>query len=104
MGPRRCSAAAKFRCRGLDGLTQRKIESFKNKAHHRFRETRMAISLKVNGVTRSVEAEPDTPLLYVLRNDLELNGPKFGCGMVQCAACTVLINGAAVRSCAMPIA
>src|SRR5689334_12692284 len=64
----------------------------------------MAISLTVNGTTRSVEAEPDTPLLYVLRNDFELNGAKFGCGRAQCGACTVLINGAAVRSCVMPIA
>ena len=64
----------------------------------------MAISLKVNGVTRSVDAEPDTPLLYVLRNDFELNGAKFGCGMSQCGACAVLVNGAAVRSCVMPIA
>src|SRR5262247_2010756 len=64
----------------------------------------MAISLKVNGATRSVDAEPDTPLLYVLRNDFELNGPKFGCGLSQCGACAVLINGAAVRSCVMPIA
>jgi [2Fe-2S] binding domain len=64
----------------------------------------MAISLTVNGTTRSVEAEPDTPLLYVLRNDFELNGPKFGCGRLQCGACAVLINGAAVRSCMMPIA
>jgi nicotinate dehydrogenase subunit A len=59
----------------------------------------MAISLKVNGATRSVPAEPDTPLLYVLRNDLELNGAKFGCGMAQCGACTVLIDGKAARSC-----
>lgn len=64
----------------------------------------MAISLTVNGTTRSVEAEPDTPLLYVLRNDFELNGAKFGCGRTQCGACAVLINGAAVRSCVMPIA
>ena len=54
----------------------------------------MAISLKVNGTTRSVEAAPDTPLLYVLRNDFELNGAKFGCGRGQCGACAVLINGA----------
>src|SRR6266540_1526479 len=53
----------------------------------------MAISLKVNGVSRSVLAEPDTPLLYVLRNDLELNGAKFGCGLAQCGACMVLIDG-----------
>ena len=52
----------------------------------------MAINLKVNGVSRSVPAEPDTPLLYVLRNDLELNGAKFGCGLAQCGACTVLIG------------
>ena len=50
----------------------------------------MAINLKVNGVSRSVPAEPDTPLLYVLRNDLELNGSKFGGGLAQCGACTVI--------------
>jgi nicotinate dehydrogenase subunit A len=63
----------------------------------------MSISLKVNGISRSVPAEPDTPLLYVLRNDLELNGAKFGCGLAQCGACTVLIDGKAVRSCVTPI-
>ena len=63
----------------------------------------MAISLKVNGAMRSVPAEPDTPLLYVLRNDLELNGAKFGCGLAQCGACTVLVNGQATRSCVTPI-
>ena len=59
----------------------------------------MTISLKVNGATRAVPAEPDTPLLYVLRNDLALNGAKFGCGLSQCGACTVLIDGQPVRSC-----
>ena len=63
----------------------------------------MAISLKINGVALSVPAEPDTPLIYVLRNDLELNGAKFGCGLAQCGACTVLIGGRAVRSCVTPI-
>ena len=63
----------------------------------------MAISLKVNGKTRSVPAEPDTPLLYVLRNDFELNGAKFGCGLAQCGACTVLVDGVATRSCVTPI-
>src|SRR5499427_3095837 len=63
----------------------------------------MAISLKVNGAIRSVDAVPDTPLLYVLRNDLELNGAKYGCAMTQCGACTVLINGAARRSCVTPV-
>jgi nicotinate dehydrogenase subunit A len=64
----------------------------------------MAISLKVNGLNRSVAAQPETPLLYVLRNDLELNGAKYGCGLAQCGACTVLVDGRAVRSCVTPIA
>jgi aerobic-type carbon monoxide dehydrogenase small subunit (CoxS/CutS family) len=63
----------------------------------------MAISLKVNGVVHSVTAEPDTPLLYVLRNDLALNGAKFGCGLAQCGACTVLIDGKAALSCVTPL-
>ena len=63
----------------------------------------MAINLKVNGASRSVPAEPDTPLLYVLRNDLALNGAKFGCGLAQCGACTVLVDGKAVRSCVTAI-
>jgi nicotinate dehydrogenase subunit A len=56
-------------------------------------------SLRVNGATREVSVEPDTPLLYILRNDLELNGPRFGCGLAQCGACTVLIDGRPTRSC-----
>jgi nicotinate dehydrogenase subunit A len=63
----------------------------------------MAINIKVNGATHSVPAEPDTPLLYVLRNDLGLNGAKFGCGLAQCGACTVLVDGKPVRSCVTPI-
>ena len=63
----------------------------------------MAISLKVNGSRQSVPAEADTPLLYVLRNDLALNGAKFGCGLAQCGACTVLLDGRAVRSCVTQI-
>ncbi len=63
----------------------------------------MAITLKVNGQTREVAADADTPLLYALRNDLKLNGAKFGCGLAQCGACTVNIDGAAVRSCVTPI-
>ena len=61
------------------------------------------ISLKVNGKTHDVEAEPDTPLLYVLRDNLELHGPKFGCGLGQCGACTVIIDGSAARSCVIPV-
>ncbi len=63
----------------------------------------MAINIKVNGAMRSVPAEPDTPLLYVLRNDLGLNAAKFGCGLAQCGACTVLVDGKPVRSCVTPI-
>jgi isoquinoline 1-oxidoreductase subunit alpha len=57
------------------------------------------ISLKVNGATHRVDVEPSTPLLYILRNDLGLQGPKFGCGLGQCGACTVIVNGMAIRSC-----
>ncbi|TMI99177.1 MAG: (2Fe-2S)-binding protein [Alphaproteobacteria bacterium] len=63
----------------------------------------MAVTLKINGASQTVPAEPDTPLLYVLRNDLELNGAKFGCGLAQCGACTVLVDGKAVRSCVTDI-
>jgi nicotinate dehydrogenase subunit A len=62
-----------------------------------------SFSLRVNGKTAMVSVEPSTPLLYVLRNDLELNGPKFGCGLAQCGACTVLMDGKPVRSCVTPV-
>jgi nicotinate dehydrogenase subunit A len=61
------------------------------------------ISLNVNGKRRVVDTDPDTPLLYVLRNDLSLNGPKFGCGLAQCGACTVIMDGNAIRSCVTPL-
>ena len=59
----------------------------------------MAISLRVNGRNHTVAADPECALLYVLRNDLKLNSPKFGCGLGQCGACTVIVDGRAVRSC-----
>jgi aerobic-type carbon monoxide dehydrogenase small subunit (CoxS/CutS family) len=61
------------------------------------------ITLKVNGKSHSVDVEPATPLLYILRNDLDLRGPRFGCGLGQCGACTVIINGVATRSCITPV-
>ena len=60
-------------------------------------------TLKVNGKTHTVDVDGATPLLYVLRNDLDLHGPRFGCGLGQCGACTVIIKGEAVRSCIRPI-
>ncbi len=59
----------------------------------------MIFTLKVNGVTHTIDADDDTPLLYVLRDELGLNGPKFGCGLGQCGACTVLVDGRSIRSC-----
>jgi nicotinate dehydrogenase subunit A len=61
------------------------------------------ITLHINGAARQVGADPDTPLLYVLRDDLGLNGAKFGCGLGQCGACTVMVGGEAVFSCLLPI-
>ena len=61
------------------------------------------ITLTINGKTRSVDAAPDTPLLWVLRDNLEMTGTKFGCGIAQCGACTVHIDGAATRSCITPV-
>jgi len=62
-----------------------------------------SFTLLVNGAAQTVSVEADTPLLYVLRNDIGLNGPKFGCGLAQCGACSVLINGKEVRSCVTPV-
>ena len=60
-------------------------------------------TLKVNGRSHTVEVDPATPLLYVLTDDLALRGPKFGCGLGQCGACTVIVNGEAIRSCVTPV-
>jgi len=61
------------------------------------------IDLRVNGKNHTIQADPATPLLYVLRNQLELNGPKYGCGMQQCGACMVLLDGKATTSCTLPV-
>jgi len=61
------------------------------------------MTLKVNGQTRQIDADPDTPLLYVLRDDLKLNAAKFGCGLGQCGSCTVIVDGKAVLSCVTPL-
>jgi len=61
------------------------------------------INLDVNGKVHSIDADPDMPLLYALRDNLGLNNPRFGCGLAQCGACTVLVDGAAVRSCVTPV-
>lgn len=63
----------------------------------------VCLNLNVNGSIKSVEANLETPLLYILRNDLSLNGPKYGCGLGECGACAVLIDGRAVRSCTVPL-
>jgi len=60
-------------------------------------------NIRVNGEARRVDADPDTPMLYVLRDNLALRGPKFGCGLAQCGACTIHVDGEAVRSCVLPI-
>ena len=62
------------------------------------------ITLRVNGTSHTVDVDPATPLLYVLSDDLQLNGPKFGCGLGQCGSCTVLVKGQATRSCITPVA
>jgi isoquinoline 1-oxidoreductase subunit alpha len=64
----------------------------------------VAFRLKVNGVARDVDVEPDAPLLWILRDELNLTGTKFGCGIGACGACTVHVNGKAVRSCSVPVA
>lgn len=63
----------------------------------------MSVDFTLNGKIVSVDVDPQTPLLEVLRNDLNLNGPKFGCGLAQCGACAVLMNGNSIRACVMPV-
>ena len=62
-----------------------------------------AINLKVNGRSHTLDLDPSTPLLYALSDDLDLRGPKFGCGLGQCGACTAIVNGTAMRSCVTPV-
>ena len=65
--------------------------------------TTRTFSLHVNGKVHAVEADPDMPLLYALRNNIGLNNPRFGCGLAQCGACTVHVDGAPTRSCSLPV-
>jgi aerobic-type carbon monoxide dehydrogenase small subunit (CoxS/CutS family) len=64
----------------------------------------MAVTITVNGKRRTTQAPPDTPLLYVLRDEFHLHGPRFGCGLAQCGACSVLLDGKEIRSCVTPVA
>src|SRR3954451_840158 len=64
----------------------------------------MDYHINVNGMSRTVNAGPDTPLLYVLMNELQLRGPRFGCGLAQCGSCSVLLDGVEIRSCVTPVA
>jgi len=66
-------------------------------------ERRLSITITVNGKAHRIRSSPETPLLYVLRDELALDGPKFGCGLAQCGACTVMLGGSAVRSCVLPV-
>ena len=78
--------------------------SFKQLHNVTLREDRMAsYNLKINGEARVVDVDPDTPMLYVLRDNLALKGPKFGCGLAQCGACVIHVGGEAVRSCVLPV-
>src|SRR6516165_7457737 len=89
-------------CTG-DGLRRKRRRERRPISLETREETSMAITLVVNGIPHAVDVEPDTPLLWVLRDSLKLMGTKYGCGIAQCGACTVLINGKAVRSCSYPI-
>ncbi len=84
-----------------DIAVQEKIGQVKKRLGN-YEEASM-ISLVVNGKEHAVDVSPDAMLLYVLRNDLGLNGPKFGCGVAQCGACTVIMDGTAIRSCVTPV-
>src|SRR6202034_3066151 len=83
---------------GAEPVRHRTGEKTKEQAH-----PMKQIALKVNGADHLVEVDPDTPLLFVLNDELGLRGPRFGCGMAQCGACTVIMRGQVVRSCVMPI-
>src|SRR5471030_3488418 len=74
------------------------------KRAHPMTTQEITVALEVNGQRHSVTAMADTPLLLVLRNDLRLNGPKYGCGLGECGACTVIVDGVAARSCVFPLA
>src|ERR1700732_4206193 len=84
-------------------MTMSPFAKLKTKPTTPFRKELFMVTITVNGVRREVQAPTDTPLLYVLRNDLELSGPQFGCGLAQCGACSVLLGGKEIRSCVTPL-
>src|SRR6476469_2658660 len=85
------------------GATRDGASASRHRPHRREPPRGGTMKLNVNGRDHEVDAEPDTPLLYVLRDDLSLNGAKFGCGLGQCGACTVIVDGEAVFSCLTPL-
>jgi nicotinate dehydrogenase subunit A len=102
MKSRRHAMLARLYANGILECIRRDILQRKRRGRNTIM-TQPTIRLTVNGRIHEVDAAPDTALLYVLRNDLELNGPKYGCGLGECGACTVLIDGVAARSCVIPI-
>lgn len=83
-------------------IVESRIAFFNRQLPLELYENSGTMTLKVNGQNHTLDIDPSTPLLYVLRNDLGLQGPRFGCGLGQCGACTVIINGVATRSCILP--
>jgi nicotinate dehydrogenase subunit A len=102
MKSRRHAMLARLYTNGILECIRRDILQRKRRGRNTIM-TQPTIRLTVNGRIHEVDAARDTALLYVLRNDLELNGPKYGCGLGECGACTVLIDGVAARSCVIPI-
>ncbi|MGB7494326.1 MAG: (2Fe-2S)-binding protein [Candidatus Acidiferrum sp.] len=85
------------------GFRTARVSTVASFSHSAFLEANVGIQLKVNGVVHDLDVEPDAPLLWVIRDELHLTGTKFGCGIAACGACTVHVNGKAMRSCSVPV-